>query len=175
MNDRQDSQELPRVPIDLPAHTHTRQNPPRDAAEDDDLLGSALAAAPASARTSGAKDINGRLTAELPVRRNRVAYACLASFFLVLSVATALRLWDIGNRPGWQADEPVYASVARNILLHGTLNDHIQYAESWSPFLYHPPFYMLLLSQWFKLFGAGVPQARELSAVASAVMFALLY
>jgi 4-amino-4-deoxy-L-arabinose transferase-like glycosyltransferase len=174
MNDRQDSQELPRVPIDLPGHTHARQNPPLDSAQDEGLLASALAS-PATARTSRADGINGRLAAEIPARRNRVAYACLASFFFVLSLATALRLWDIGNRPGWQADEPVYASVARNILLHGTLNDHIQYAEGWSPFLYHPPFYVLLLSQWFKVFGAGVPQARELSAVSSVVMFALLY
>jgi len=68
----------------------------------------------------------------------------------------------------------VYTSIARNILLHGTLNDHTQYAASWSPFLYHPPFYALLLSQWFRVFGVGIPQARELSAVASIVMFVLL-
>jgi len=95
-------------------------------------------------------------------------------FTVALSLAAAVRLWDIGNKPGWQADEPVYTSIARNILLHGTLNDHIQYAESWSPFLYHPPFYVLLLSQWFRVFGVGIAQARELSAVASVVMFVLL-
>jgi 4-amino-4-deoxy-L-arabinose transferase-like glycosyltransferase len=98
----------------------------------------------------------------------------LAAFGLILAAAAALRLWDIGGKPGWQSDETVYTDIARNLATSGSLSEHIQYHTAWAPFLFHPPFYFLLLAGWFKVFGAGVPQARVLAVVASLVTLCLL-
>jgi Dolichyl-phosphate-mannose-protein mannosyltransferase len=98
----------------------------------------------------------------------------LAAFVPLLAVAAALRLWDLGAKPGWQSDETVYADVARNLATSGSLSEHIQYHTSWAPFLFHPPFYFLLLAGWFKITGAGVPQARLLSVITSLVTLCLL-
>ena len=93
----------------------------------------------------------------------------------ILAVAAGLRFWELGGRPGWQSDEPVYTSIATNIATYGTLNEHIQYGMTWTPWLFHPPFYLLLLAGWFKLTGAGVPQARYLGVAMTLIMFALLF
>jgi 4-amino-4-deoxy-L-arabinose transferase-like glycosyltransferase len=98
----------------------------------------------------------------------------LAAFVPLLAGAAALRLWDLGGKPGWQSDETVYADVARNLATSGSLSAHIQYHTSWAPFLFHPPFYFLLLAGWFKITGAGVPQARLLSVIASLVTLCML-
>jgi 4-amino-4-deoxy-L-arabinose transferase-like glycosyltransferase len=98
----------------------------------------------------------------------------LAAFGLVLAAGAALRLWDLGSKPGWQSDETVYADIARNLATSGSLSEHIQYHEGWTPFLFHPPFYFLLLAGWFKLAGAGVAQARLLAVIASLVTLCLL-
>src|SRR5271168_407896 len=93
----------------------------------------------------------------------------LAVFGLILAAAAALRLWDLGRKPGWQSDETVYTDIAKNLATSGSLSEHIQYHTSWAPFLFHPPFYFLLLAGWFKVVGAGVPQARMLAVIASLV------
>jgi 4-amino-4-deoxy-L-arabinose transferase-like glycosyltransferase len=98
----------------------------------------------------------------------------LAAFVPLLAAAAALRLWDLGSKPGWQSDETVYADIARNLATSGSLSEHIQYHTSWAPFLFHPPFYFLLLAGWFRITGAGVPQARLLSVIASLVTLCLL-
>jgi 4-amino-4-deoxy-L-arabinose transferase-like glycosyltransferase len=91
-----------------------------------------------------------------------------------LASVTLIRLWQVGGKPGWQSDEPVYTAVAANVARFGTLNEHIQYGLSWSPFLFHPPFYFLVLAGWFDLVGTGVPQARVLAVLMTLIMFALL-
>jgi 4-amino-4-deoxy-L-arabinose transferase-like glycosyltransferase len=106
--------------------------------------------------------------AELPAR---IAIALLA---VVMVIGALARLTGLGNKPGWQSDEPVYTDIAGNILRHGALNEHIQIGMSWAPFLFHPPFYFVLLAGWFKLFGVGIPQARMLSVLDSMLMFGLL-
>jgi 4-amino-4-deoxy-L-arabinose transferase-like glycosyltransferase len=98
----------------------------------------------------------------------------LAAFGVVLAGAAALRLWDLDSKPGWQSDETVYADIARNLATSGSLSEHIQYHEGWTPFLFHPPFYFLLLAGWFKLAGAGVVQARLLAVIASLLTLCLL-
>lgn len=98
----------------------------------------------------------------------------LAAFGLILAAAAALRLWDIGSKPGWQSDETVYTDIARNLATSGSLSEHIQYHTPWAPFLFHPPFYFLLLAGWFKVAGAGVPQARVLTVIASLVTLCLI-
>jgi 4-amino-4-deoxy-L-arabinose transferase-like glycosyltransferase len=104
------------------------------------------------------------------VARGREAGMAVA----ILVAATLIRLWQVGSKPGWQSDEPVYTSVAANVARYGTLNEHIQYGLSWSPFLFHPPFYFLVLAGWFDLFGVGVPQARVLAVLMTLIMFTLL-
>jgi 4-amino-4-deoxy-L-arabinose transferase-like glycosyltransferase len=105
---------------------------------------------------------------------NSRPWLVLTAFGLVLAGAAALRLWDLGSKPGWQSDETVYADIARNLATSGSLSEHIQYHEGWTPFLFHPPFYFLLLAGWFKLAGAGVPQARLLAVLASLLTLCLL-
>jgi 4-amino-4-deoxy-L-arabinose transferase-like glycosyltransferase len=97
-------------------------------------------------------------------------------FALILAAGTALRLWELSSRPGWQPDETVYTSVTRHIVANGLLTDHLQRGMPWSPFLFHPPFYFLVLAGWFRLVGtAGITQARELAVIATVVMLCLLF
>lgn len=125
------------------------------------------------------------LTAEQPLpgyrdrpagHRRRAAWQRweLAVAVAILAAAAALRFWDLAGKPGWQSDEPVYTSIATNVATLGTLNEHLQYGLPWTPFLFHPPFYFLLLAGWFKLAGAGVPQARVLGVLMALGMFTLL-
>jgi 4-amino-4-deoxy-L-arabinose transferase-like glycosyltransferase len=111
--------------------------------------------------------------ASAPARRFRTQPVFIG-FGLVLTAAAALRLWDIGSKPGWQSDETVYTDIARNLATSGSLSEHIQYHTPWAPFLFHPPFYFLLLAGWFKVAGAGVPQARVLAVIASLVTLCLI-
>jgi 4-amino-4-deoxy-L-arabinose transferase-like glycosyltransferase len=94
---------------------------------------------------------------------------------IVLALAAALRLWDLGGKPGWQSDEAVYTSIGSNVANFGTLNEHLQYGMPWTPFLFHPPFYFLVLAGWFKLTGEGVPQARYFGVIMAMIMFVLLF
>ena len=82
----------------------------------------------------------------------------LVAFTLVLAGTAALRLLDLGGKPGWQPDETVYADIAGNLARSGQLSEHIQDHMGWTPFLFHPPFYFLLLAGWFRLVGAACPR-----------------
>jgi 4-amino-4-deoxy-L-arabinose transferase-like glycosyltransferase len=93
---------------------------------------------------------------------------------LVLTVGAALRFYDVGFKPGWQSDEAVYTSIGHIMATTGTLNEHYQYNLTWTPFLFHPPFYFVLLGGWFKVFGSGIPQARAMGVCACIITFALL-
>lgn len=118
------------------------------------------------------------LTLEAPqrtVRRvtPRIGDAALPA--LVLLAAAVLRFWDLGHRPGFEWDEPVYANIGTSVA-HGDgiflkPSDGIDQA----PYLYHPPFYFLLLGAWFRIAGAGIAQARIVAAVASLAVLAMLY
>lgn len=103
---------------------------------------------------------------------NRTTGLCL---FVILTIAGVLRLWDIGNRPGYEWDETVYAAIGKNVangqgvILKPELGvDNVTY-------LSHPPFYFWLLGGWFKVFGEGITQARVLGALCSLVMIALVF
>jgi predicted membrane-bound mannosyltransferase len=89
-------------------------------------------------------------------------------FALLLVVATALRLWQLGASPAWQWDEAVYWRVAVNVQ-HGVLAEHPVRGSAWTPFLYQPPFYVLLLAGWFDLVGATIYHARVLGVLSIAV------
>jgi 4-amino-4-deoxy-L-arabinose transferase-like glycosyltransferase len=96
-------------------------------------------------------------------------------FALVLAAGAVLRFWRLGNAPDWQYDEGVYYRIAQNVAMHGTLNEHISYGATWTPYLFHPPFYFLLLAKWFDLFGAGIVQARVLGVLSSLMMLTILF
>jgi 4-amino-4-deoxy-L-arabinose transferase-like glycosyltransferase len=94
---------------------------------------------------------------------------------LTLIAAALLRFWQIAGHPGYDWDEPVYTNIATNLAHHGTLQLKPQYGQTATPYLFHPPFYFLLLAGWFKLVGAGVTQARIFAASMSLVSLALMF
>lgn len=91
-----------------------------------------------------------------------------------ITAGTCLRLWQLYTKPGWQVDEVTYTSLGHMILVHGTLNLPIPYSQPWTPFLFHPPFYFLILAHWFSLVGTGIYQARILGVICSVISFGLL-
>ncbi|WP_188316823.1 ArnT family glycosyltransferase [Solihabitans fulvus] len=107
----------------------------------------------------------------MALRRDRMFLVVLLG---VLVVAALLRLWDLSVRPGFDWDEPVYASIGANLADHGLLQAKIEAGMPAEPYLYHPPFYFLLLAAWFRLWGSGIPQARALAAVGAIALVLLV-
>jgi 4-amino-4-deoxy-L-arabinose transferase-like glycosyltransferase len=97
------------------------------------------------------------------------------AFGIALAVGAALRLPQLAGKPGWQYDEGVYTLVARNLLQHGTLNEHITFHAPWSPFLYQPLWYFLVLSRWFAVVGPSIYHARLLGVACSVGTLTLLF
>jgi len=93
---------------------------------------------------------------------------------LAVGLGIILRLWQLASKPGWQVDEVTYDAIGQNLLRHGQLSLPTAYGQAWAPFLFHPPFYLLLLARWFALFGAGIYQARLLGVLASFVSMVIL-
>jgi 4-amino-4-deoxy-L-arabinose transferase-like glycosyltransferase len=106
-----------------------------------------------------------------PTRRRRSKrssrWPWTLAFLAVLSVGAGLRFWDLAATPNWQYDEGVYATVAKNVLQHGLLAEHVPYGTPWSPFLFQPPLYFLVLARWFSLTGVSVYHARILGVLCS--------
>jgi 4-amino-4-deoxy-L-arabinose transferase-like glycosyltransferase len=115
------------------------------------------------------RTLNGKAGKTQPWRHPVLPLAAL------LAAGALLRFWQLGNKPDWQYDEGVYYRIAQNVALHGTLNEHISYGAIWTPYLFHPPFYFLLLAGWFDLFGSGIAQARVLGVLSSLIMLAVLF
>ena len=90
-----------------------------------------------------------------------------AAFAAVLAYGAALRFWDLSTRPGWQFDEDVYSRLASNLLYHGLISEHITYGATWSPDLYEPPYYAIILARWFALTGDSISHARVLGVLCS--------
>ncbi|MBO0805685.1 MAG: glycosyltransferase, partial [Nocardiopsaceae bacterium] len=114
---------------------------------------------------------------ESSTKGDRLARArwCAVGFAVLLAGGAALRLWSLASRPGWQFDENVYADVAVNLLRHGTLNENITYRAPWTPELYQPPYYFLLLSRWFAVTGASIYHARILGVAFALAALVLLW
>jgi 4-amino-4-deoxy-L-arabinose transferase-like glycosyltransferase len=98
-----------------------------------------------------------------------------AAFGAVLLFGAVFRFWSLASRPGWQYDEGVYTEVATNLLQHGTINEHITYGSGWSPDLYQPPFYFLVLARWFSLTGVSIYHARILGVLCALAALTLLW
>src|SRR5258708_8064778 len=104
-------------------------------------------------------------------------YLAATGFVIVLSLATALRLWHLSSTPAWQWDETVYYRVGANVQ-HGVLAEHnplgIQ-GRRWQPFMFQPPFYFLALARWFSLTGASIYHARVLGVIFTTATLAVLF
>jgi 4-amino-4-deoxy-L-arabinose transferase-like glycosyltransferase len=100
--------------------------------------------------------------------------AVAALFALALIGGIVLRVWKLDASPAWQWDEAVYWRVAVNVQ-HGTLTEHPLLGVAWTPFLYQPPFYILLLAGWFDALGASIYHARLLGVVSIALTYAAAF
>ncbi|MBV9212714.1 MAG: glycosyltransferase family 39 protein [Actinobacteria bacterium] len=100
----------------------------------------------------------------------RLRYEWLVAL-AVVALAAVLRFWDLGGRPGYEWDETVYTDIARHFAETGVL----AVKPYTGTYLFHPPFYFLLLGAWFKAVGAGITQARVLAATMSLLALGLTY
>jgi 4-amino-4-deoxy-L-arabinose transferase-like glycosyltransferase len=116
------------------------------------------------------RHLSSSATAVLPSR----GYSVLA-YAVLLAVGAAFRFWSLSSRPGWQYDEGVYTGVAANLLEHGTVNEHITYGAAWSPDLYQPPFYFVVLARWFALTGVSIYHARIFGVLCALGALTLLW
>jgi 4-amino-4-deoxy-L-arabinose transferase-like glycosyltransferase len=96
-------------------------------------------------------------------------------FLLVLACGAVFRFWSLASRPGWQYDEGVYTGVAANLLKHGTINENITFRAPWSPDLYQPPFYFIVLARWFALTGVSIYHARIFGVLCALAGLTLLW
>lgn len=106
------------------------------------------------------------------VRAIPLAYVLLAS---CVSIGAFMRFWQIGTRPGWDWDEPVYANIAGNVAAHGTIILKPNYGMTPVPWLYHPPFHFLFVGAWFREVGSGVTQERVWGAGMALIALTLLF
>jgi 4-amino-4-deoxy-L-arabinose transferase-like glycosyltransferase/putative flippase GtrA len=111
---------------------------------------------------------------EAPEPLTRRVVLALA-FLVVLGAGAGVRFWQLATKPDLQSDETVYSTIARNLLLHSTLNEHLSYGAHWVPFLYQPPLYMLGLARWFALVGPSIYHARILGVVCSLITLTLMW
>ena len=93
----------------------------------------------------------------------------------LIGLAAVIRFWAIGSRPGYEWDEPVYTNIATHLAHFGVLQVKPDFGSPVEPYVYHPPFYFLMLAGWFKLVGAGVTSARVLAGIMSLVFLVLAY
>jgi 4-amino-4-deoxy-L-arabinose transferase-like glycosyltransferase len=93
----------------------------------------------------------------------------------VIGLAALLRFWAIGSRPGYEWDEPVYTNIATHLAHLGILQGKSDFGSPVEAYVYHPPFYFLMLAGWFKLVGAGITSARVIACLMSLVFLSLTY
>ncbi len=112
-----------------------------------------------------------------PRRRDSASRRVLlsAAFGVVLVAAAAIRFWQLANKPDWQYDEGTYWDIAHNLVVNGTLNEHITFGAKWTPFLFQPPLYLIMLAKWFELTGPTIYHARILGVIFSLCTLVLLW
>ncbi len=71
---------------------------------------------------------------------------------LFLALALLVRLYAAFHT-GLEVDEPIYRNAAALALRYGYPSLRPAYHHPVIPFLYHPPFFLFLLADWFKLWG----------------------
>lgn len=114
----------------------------------------------------------GKLARYLSLHQSDVA--TLAIYAGLLALSAGLRLWDVGSRPGFEWDEPVYTSVASGFAHFGVVEYKSPIGQS-PIYLAAPPFYFMMLGEWFRAVGSGVAQARVFSVIMSLAMITILF
>ncbi len=121
--------------------------------------------------TNGGEDSQ----AAQPIRyRYRFSHKLALALMSIIAGAVLLRCWQLSTQPDWQVDEVTYTTIAKNLLYFHRLSLPPEYLKPWTPFLFHPPFYFLLLSKWFALVGASIYKARLLGVLCTAITLSLL-
>ena len=77
---------------------------------------------------------------------------------------------------GIEVDEPIYRYASAYAAQHGFPAVRAEAGQRVVPFLYHPPFFMLLLAQWFRLWhSTSFFTGRLFNVCASTVLLGLIY
>ena len=105
-------------------------------------------------------------------RTSKIISTCL--FLVILLLAAGLRLWNIGTNPGTEWDEPVYTNIAAHVANFGIVEYKAPLGHGLL-YLSHPPFYFLLLGNWFRVVGIGITQARIFSVLMSLLTITVLF
>lgn len=91
---------------------------------------------------------------------------------VVLGLAAFFRLYNLPDTPGWYSDEGTLVNIAQNLLQgrwqYLALNQSTLLAA-------RLPLFTLLLSGWFRLFGAGIDSLRLLTALLGTLSAGLVY
>ena len=114
-------------------------------------------------------------TASLLPRLRRRATSQRVALAGVALLAILMRVWDLGSRPGYDWDEPVYADIGASVAHGDGLFLKTPIGGEHAHYLFHPPFYFWLLGGWMRIFGTGIPSARLMAASMSLVVLTLLY
>ena len=95
---------------------------------------------------------------------------------LLLVLGGFLRFYQIQTRPGFEWDEPIYATIAENTAKYGYPVFVTEEGATPQINLYHPPFDHYLKGFWYQAVdGEGVGPARILSAIESILLLILVY
>ena len=94
------------------------------------------------------------------------------SLFLILALSAYLRLYRIGDNPGFNSDEGTAINIAYNLM-----QGKVQYlAINQSTLLFAKlPLFSLALAGLFKIFGPGIETLRVFTALLGVLSVALLY
>jgi 4-amino-4-deoxy-L-arabinose transferase-like glycosyltransferase len=97
----------------------------------------------------------------------------IVGFFLLIMLV--IRLYA-ALHAGLEVDEPIYRDAALLTFQYGYPALRPAYLHPVIPFLYHPPFFLFFLAEWFKLWGNTSYLTGRMSSVSvSLVMLLLLY
>jgi 4-amino-4-deoxy-L-arabinose transferase-like glycosyltransferase len=101
----------------------------------------------------------------------------LVLFVAVIAFAAFFRLFLIGERPGFEWDEPVYGAIAQHSAEHGLPALRPEGGGiATQPYLYHPPFDVIIKGWWISITGnPEVGNLRLLAGLASLIMLGLAY
>ncbi|BCL82296.1 hypothetical protein ccbrp13_47610 [Ktedonobacteria bacterium brp13] len=109
------------------------------------------------------------------VRPVRLFLVEAALILLLTTLSTCLRV-IAAFHTGTEVDEPIYRFAAAYYLHHGFPAVRPALSEPVIPFLYHPPFALMLLGEWFRLWGSEtLLTGRMLSILCSGIVLILLY
>lgn len=109
------------------------------------------------------------------VARSRRSWWPYAALAVIVVASGFLRFVNLANAPGYEWDETVYNAIGNNVVEGRGVVLGNELSHSVSPYLFHPPFYFLLLGKWFAMFGSGVTEARALGVLSSLIVIVLVF